>query len=1004
MRTELGVTHLEDRTTPANLRMIGVQMLDGNNLPLFTTVNGGQIRLQVNYDITDLADTDKYFVRATVNGIDLPSAELKGTGGVQVPQTVALNGWYAKTGVLNTITVSLDSTNSVAETNETDNSKTITFTPIDPNTVPENSNYPGKAVNLPQKFIVPVNGVLGKDFTYLGYNDLDPKGGSLVDSQGGKFAYDNASKMSIGIANYARMDTGISVIAAADGVVESVADGNFDRQTDNKDNAENSVVIKHNDGWKTFYTHLSKTSVTVRAGETVQAGQVIGLLGGSGKSLGAHLEFQATYLNAPVDLVSSTTEFFRDMVPYQGTLVTTILDQGFTNYDPNADFPERPMDALTVGKAAGKDLYFWANLSHTKAGQKATLTYARPDGSTASTSSLTFNSTGPQTTVFDKLAAAKVTVSGTWSAKLEIGGVTVGTQSFTVVDGAGPGNLRISQSADPKLQILPSRTTRIDFGAVAVGATEKAFDFDFTNLGGGAITLSGLKLPDGFSVAGNFPSSIAAGATTKITFQLDSAGPGFKSGDITFSTSDPEVATYRFAIVGEVTGSNSAGRPILNVTPRQTNYRDGTAPEVIAPDITFTDADTSAFVGGNITAKIVSAPIAGDILSIRDEGTGPGQISFSKGDVIYNGEIMGTSVGGTNNAPLVITLNGFATQAATRALMANLTFASTAPVSTARRTVAITLQDTQGTSNVNNTSAAVYRNVVPVTPPDVLSFSLVPPLSKAATDSIIVTFANLPDPATFSLEDITLTKASDKSLVPVNLLTPEITLTAGPGKNEYTIGNLAKIANTDDTYTLTVDSATIRTVAGTAGLGKDSIVWGIDSTAPTVTINQAPTQLDPTTTPPFEYVVVFSEPVTGFDVTDLLITGTAGGKTAEITGSGANYIVRITEADTDGTVIVSIVAGAAIDGAGNPSAASTSTDNEITFNSTPPDNPPTITAISDIIVPFNGNSGPIAFTIGDDKTLPDNLILRASSDNPVLFPNTSLVIFGTGTARNIVVV
>ena len=42
-----------------------------------------------------------------------------------------------------------------------------------------------------------------------------------------------------------------------------------------------------------------------------------------------------------------------------------------------------------------------------------------------------------------------------------------------------------------------------------------------------------------------------------------------------------------------------------------------------------------------------------------------------------------------------------------------------------------------------------------------------------------------------------------------------------------------------------------------------------DVTGPTVTINQAAAQVDPTSTSPINFAVVFSEPVTGFTVADL---------------------------------------------------------------------------------------------------------------------------------------
>jgi hypothetical protein len=106
---------------------------------------------------------------------------------------------------------------------------------------------------------------------------------------------------------------------------------------------------------------------------------------------------------------------------------------------------------------------------------------------------------------------------------------------------------------------------------------------------------------------------------------------------------------------------------------------------------------------------------------------------------------------------------------------------------------------------------------------------------------------------------------------------------------------------------------------------------GADTTSPTVTINQAAGQSDLTTVSPINFTVEFSEPVTDFVTGDVNLSGTAGATTAAVTGSGTNYNVAVSGMTDSGTVIASIAAGAAHDAAGNPSAASTSSDDSVTF-------------------------------------------------------------------------
>lgn len=59
------------------------------------------------------------------------------------------------------------------------------------------------------------------------------------------------------------------------------------------------VIVDHGQGRQTRYAHLSGTSV--KAGDTVESGQVIGTIGTSGRSTGPHLHFEMLTDGQPVD-------------------------------------------------------------------------------------------------------------------------------------------------------------------------------------------------------------------------------------------------------------------------------------------------------------------------------------------------------------------------------------------------------------------------------------------------------------------------------------------------------------------------------------------------------------------------------------------------------------------------------------------------------------------------------------------------------------------------------
>lgn len=54
----------------------------------------------------------------------------------------------------------------------------------------------------------------------------------------------------------------------------------------------NYVIIQHSDGNYTLYGHMYENSITVKAGDNVEQGQVIGKMGSSGNSTGDHLHFE----------------------------------------------------------------------------------------------------------------------------------------------------------------------------------------------------------------------------------------------------------------------------------------------------------------------------------------------------------------------------------------------------------------------------------------------------------------------------------------------------------------------------------------------------------------------------------------------------------------------------------------------------------------------------------------------------------------------------------------
>ena len=88
---------------------------------------------------------------------------------------------------------------------------------------------------------------------------------------------------------------GQNVLSPADGSVVVAEDGIADNRIGEVNmtrNWGNTVIIKHSDGLYSKLSHLKKDSLTVKPGDNVHCGQIVGKVGNSGRSPMPHLHFQ----------------------------------------------------------------------------------------------------------------------------------------------------------------------------------------------------------------------------------------------------------------------------------------------------------------------------------------------------------------------------------------------------------------------------------------------------------------------------------------------------------------------------------------------------------------------------------------------------------------------------------------------------------------------------------------------------------------------------------------
>lgn len=113
--------------------------------------------------------------------------------------------------------------------------------------------------------------------------------------------------------------------------------------------------------------------------------------------------------------------------------------------------------------------------------------------------------------------------------------------------------------------------------------------------------------------------------------------------------------------------------------------------------------------------------------------------------------------------------------------------------------------------------------------------------------------------------------------------------------------------------TLSLPAGAVKTADGIfnqASTSTDNTVEYVIPTPLTVSVATAAGQAEPSTSSALAFDIVFSEPVDGFEASDVTLSGTAPGAGAVLTGTGPAYVLTV-NVTAPGTVILSVPAGVA---------------------------------------------------------------------------------------------
>ena len=180
-------------------------------------------------------------------------------------------------------------------------------------------------------------------------------------------------------------DDQVEIVAAAAGVILAKHDGSFDKNCSFNNDQWNAVYIEHSDGSVAWYGHMKKNSLTTKSiGQSVAAGEFLGLVGSSGSSTGPHLHFELhDNMSNVVDPYNGTCNtspsLWNNQKPYRESKINTLMTNSavpiFTMC-PNPDVINA-QDTFNIGSNVILSVFYSDQLS----GQQSTFSVLRPDNS-----------------------------------------------------------------------------------------------------------------------------------------------------------------------------------------------------------------------------------------------------------------------------------------------------------------------------------------------------------------------------------------------------------------------------------------------------------------------------------------------------------------------------------------------------------------------------------------------------------------------------------------------
>ena len=125
-----------------------------------------------------------------------------------------------------------------------------------------------------------------------------------------------------------KLHTGMDFSAKTGTPIYATGDGKIEKVKRSRRGYGNHVIINHGFGYKTLYAHMSK--FTVKRGQTINRGDIIGYVGNTGTSMAPHLHYEVHKGGKKINPVNF---YYNDLTPEQYERMLEISSQNNQSFD-----------------------------------------------------------------------------------------------------------------------------------------------------------------------------------------------------------------------------------------------------------------------------------------------------------------------------------------------------------------------------------------------------------------------------------------------------------------------------------------------------------------------------------------------------------------------------------------------------------------------------------------------------------------------------------------------